>query len=191
MLHTRVEIANAALLLADRLRLAEICDTGGAWTEQVFEQLREFCVHDLQLQRTECFHKNHPDGQNEFVWDFIAVRRNTGILLAAESEQATRKAGEVTDLKHDFEKLLYVFAPLRVLICKAVDGEHLKSLIEALIAYADGCCTNFNPGAAFLLHFRLPGGKDSRTYIWQSKGYPNQLSIESLKFVPLIATEQQ
>ena len=104
--------------------------------------------------------------------------------MAAESEQWTTGTGKECDLNHDFEKLLYVFAPLRILICTTKDVGSSKTLLKKLTDYANGCCVNFNPGAALLIHFRFNIG-GSVTSLWQSAGDPVSKSIEPIDFTQL------
>ena len=113
------------------------------------------------------------------------MSRQRGILLAAESEQEAHNAETVTALKHDFEKLLYVYAPLRVLVCKARNDDEAAQLVADLKAYALGCCQTFNPGAVFLIHIPLWSKQGTLNYVWQSDGNPNPSKSESMEFVPI------
>jgi hypothetical protein len=169
-LDTTEDIAAAAEHLAEHLKMARAHYLGEAWTPYIFQQLRKFCEVEFHLEPlSDCFHKGHPDQKGEFIWDFIATYQQRGILLAAECEQWTKTIGQVQDLKHDFGKLLYVFAPLRLLVCKAQDISKAKSLLVELTSYANGCCQNFNPGAAFLIFFWCEGEPTSYVYVWQGK----------------------
>ena len=102
--------------------------------------------------------------------------------MAAESEQAVHTSTDVQALKHDFEKLLYVYSPIRILITKAKDLQHAEELADTLAEYADGCCLTFNPGASFILHFGLYNGAGNVSYHWQSAGEPNALRSEKIAF---------
>jgi hypothetical protein len=84
-------------------------------------------------------------------------------------------------LRHDFDKLLYVYTSLRVLVYKATDQDAADRLRDELTQHARESYTNFNPGSVFLLHCRL-WQKGSRTYFWQSKGEPAAIGKESLDF---------
>jgi hypothetical protein len=160
---------------------------GDRWTQHVFSMLRSFCESELALDaNTECFHRGHPSGKGEFLWDFIAAQADAGILIAAESEQQAHTENEIERLKHDFEKLLYVFAPIRILICKSKDQEHSKRLLDELTEFCHGCCRSFNQGAVFLVHFSLWGDRGSHSYIWQSGGEPRETSTEKLAFEPVV-----
>ena len=47
----------------------------------------------------------------QFLWDFIAYQPGQGILLAAESEHDNKKR----EMAQDFEKLLYVRSPVKLI----------------------------------------------------------------------------
>jgi len=166
-------------------------DQGKDWTDHNFGMLRTFCHERWGLNPdTCCFHRKrrgHTEDRSEFLWDFIAATRESGVLLAVESEQASHTGDLVRGLHHDFEKLLYVFAPIRLLIVKG-KSEDEKAIIDGLVEYAGGCCTNFNPGSVFLIHFgrwRNAEEVESLTYSWQSDGCPAPRGASTLKFEPL------
>jgi hypothetical protein len=189
LLATAEDIRQTAEKLATCLNGSHGGETGYDWTNKNFELLRNFCQESLDLDpTTDCFHKNHPNGKREFLWDFLAVKKERGVLLVAESEQYANSPSTEIDLKHDFEKLLYIYAPIRVLLCKSRDEEHRKRLLCGLTAYANGCCLNFNPGSVFLLHFDMRRNETAEalagiTYIWQSKGNPQkEIVLEDLCF---------
>jgi hypothetical protein len=182
-LSTEQDICSTAHGLVDHLK-SQIKDaTGRRWTDQNFDALRSFAQ---QIDPTlSCFHKprlDHEEDRHEFLWDFIASVPGQGIVLAAESEQESSTANKFVDLCHDFEKLLYVFAPLRVLITKATSEKHAEELAGKLAQYANGCCQNFNPGSAFILHFCLISGASLVSFIWQSKGSPASVKSEPIRF---------
>ena len=185
MLSSRDEIRSASLTLAGRLREGYQDIKGEAWTDHIFNELRAFCMTELSVKVEDCFHRRHPTTQNEFLWDFIAVNQDSGILLAAESEQEAHNTATITGLKHDFEKLLYVYAPLRVLVCKARNSDEAKHLVAELTAYALGCCKAFNPGAVFLIHVCPWHNQPPLNYIWQSDGDPQQRRSEAMNFMPV------
>ena len=160
--------------------------TGRRWTEHVFEMLRNFCESELGLNpSSDCFHQYHPDGKIEFLWDFIGTSLDRGVILAAESEQATTSDPQIISLQHDFGKLLYVFAPIRLLICKSKSREHSAMLLDRITEYAKGCCLNFNPGATFVIHFCLHQDAGAHSYLWQSAGAPNRPEMEPIAFAPI------
>jgi len=184
MLRSSKQIRDSAQRLAKRLEDEYKDHTGEEWTKHIFKLLTDFCSVEFKQKKLAFFHNHHPEGRNEFMWDFLAVADDGGILLAAESEQHYNTAAE-RGLRHDFGKLLYVYAPLRALIYKAKDEDAAERLRVELTEYANACCTNFNPGSVFLLHCCLWHGKGSHTYLWQSAGEPAELRKESLDFVLL------
>jgi len=156
--------------------------------------LKNFCDTEPGLgSETSCYYHGHPDGKGEFLFDFTAFRGDTGMVIAGESEQYTYSQPQKESLMHDFEKLLYVYAPIRVLICKSKDQAVSSELIEELTQYGHRCCRSFNPGAVFLIHFRLwfwqngSEKKSSYSYIWQSAGKPYETTEETLSFEPLLS----
>ena len=153
--------------------------TGDAWTQENFRRLHAFT--QLKNPTLTSYYRKHFE-KGEFLWDFIATAPKAGIFLVAESEQAVADGPQVIALKHDFEKLLYVFSPLRVLITKARDRSHAEELAEALASYAHGCCLAFNPGAVFILHFALWHRAGNVSYVWQSRGEPNKPVAEIIRF---------
>jgi hypothetical protein len=178
MFTSRAEIRKAAEDLIESL--ADLKDASGTtWTQENFRRLDEFA---LRINPSlESYYRRHGE-KKEFLWDFIASSIDTGIIIAAESEQAVANENEVTDLKHDFEKLLYVYSPIRVLITKAKDAAHARKLSEVLAAYAHSCCLCFNPGSVFILHIGLWHGAGNVSYIWQSSGEPEAVVAERLSF---------
>jgi len=118
-----------------------------AWTNWVRERFARTCPPDCQ---------SVPDGtgcSKEFLVDFIWEERNDGkrLILACESEWAADRFGKHTHWKlveEDFEKLLVIKAPFKVLIFSSnsknqddtadVDfsiGRALKSLTRSLENY--------------------------------------------------------
>jgi hypothetical protein len=152
---------------------------GKVWTDHNFSRLRSLFETNPDVV---CYHRPRAgtdDKTSEFMWDFLAIQSNGGILLAAESEQNHLDAA---GLKHDFEKLLYVFAPVRLLVAKARTKQEAASLALSLAEYAKGSCLHFNPGSAFILHFDLWNHAGSVSYLWQSKGEPTKLEPEEIDF---------
>jgi hypothetical protein len=160
--------------------LADLPDAkGDPWTQENFRRLDEFARR--KNPAIESYYLKHSE-KKEFLWDFIASSAEAGIFIAAESEQAVADEGKVTGLKHDFEKLLYVYSPIRILITKARNAGHAKELSEKLAEYAHGCCLSFNPGSVFILHFGLWYDEGTVSYIWQSEGEPKPAVPERLAF---------
>lgn len=178
MFETAADIRRCADELIEALRdLPDV--TGDAWTLENFRRLDAF-TREKNPTLTS-YHRKHPENA-EFLWDFIAVAPQVGVFLAAESEQESVSEEQVRLLKHDFEKLLYVYSPIRVLITKASDPNHAAKLAGDLTSYAQGCCLAFNPGAVFILHFCLWNGAGNISYLWQSSGEPAKPKMESIRF---------
>jgi hypothetical protein len=104
--------------------------TGDAWTQENFRRLDAFAR--LKNPTLTSYYRKHFE-KTEFLWDFIAAAPEVGIFLAAESEQAVADESQVTALKHDFEKLLYVYSPIRILITRPVIGTMRGSLPRHLL----------------------------------------------------------
>lgn len=180
MLQTAAEIRECAYKLMASLR--DLPDaTSDEWTQEVFGRLDKFARSENSALKT--YYRDHSE-KAEFLWDFLAVAPETGIFLVAESEQAIGNERQITALKHDFEKLLYVYSPLRILVTKARNRDHAGELVQTLESYAHGCCLAFNPGAVFILHFGLWNDSGNVSYLWQSKGEPSELGPEPIHFVP-------
>lgn len=178
MFQSSAEIRKCAEELIAYLR--DLQDARGKdWTDENFRRLDAFA----QSKNPELKSYYRKQGESsEFLWDFIASGLEVGIFLAAESEQAVHTTAHVVALKHDFEKLLYVYSPIRILIAKAKDQHHAQELAYDLAAYAQGCCLTFNPGASFILHFGLYSGAGNVSYHWQSAGEPKTLVPEKIVF---------
>lgn len=178
-LTSRDKIAEAAQGLIKYLKVSRLESRGQEWTDHNFSRLRAYFEGNTHIT---CHHKaraGFQDEPHEFMWDFLAISSIGGIVLAAESEQDHRKG---QDLKHDFEKLLYVFSPLRLFISKAKSVDEAEALAASLSQYAKGCCLHFNPGSAFVLHFDL-WNTGSIAFLWQSDGEPAKLGSETVSFV--------
>jgi hypothetical protein len=140
-----------------------------AWTKSNFKALTNL----FPKPKVNCFHRRSKGSSKkkgrEFLWDFIAQRKTEGFLyLVAESEAKTCNKEEMRKLKHDFEKLLYVFAPIRVMICKSKDEPHAKKIVNDLQAYGRKHCVNFSAESIFILHCCLWKKRGSVSYLWQS-----------------------
>jgi hypothetical protein len=160
--------------------LSDLRDARGeAWTTENFVRLDAFARSKNPALKS---YYKRPGENGEFLWDFVASAPQVGIFLVAESEQAVHNSGQIVALKHDFEKLLYVYSPIRILITKAKDRQHAQELANDLASYAQGCCLTFNPGASFILHFGLYGGSGNVSYHWQSVGEPKPLVVERVVF---------
>ena len=176
--HSSAEIRKCAEELIAYLRDLQDA-TGKDWTNENFRRLEAFA--QSKNPDLKSYYRRQGE-KSEFLWDFIASSSEAGIFLAAESEQAVHTSADVVALKHDFEKLLYVYSPIRMLITKARDQHHAQELADDLSAYAHGCCLTFNPGSSFVLHFGLWNGAGNVSYLWQSAGEPSPVSSEKIAF---------
>jgi len=107
----------------------------------------------------------------------------------AESEHDNRtKVKE--EFKHDFEKLLYVRSPLKLMLCWA------KSLEKAneILTWVKECmeppskepiCTEFSPAEIFIL-FCTCSNKQDFVYQLQIGGDPMHRPIEKEDFIPIL-----
>lgn len=183
MFQSSAEVRKCALeLIAD---LQDLQDARGPdWTDENFRRLEAFA--QSRNPELKSYYRKRGE-KKEFLWDFIASGLKTGIFLAAESEQAVHTASDVVALKHDFEKLLYVYSPIRILITKAKDRQHAQVLADELATYAQDCCLVFNPGASFILHFGLYNGAGNVSFHWQSAGEPEAISPEKMTFMSVQA----
>lgn len=178
MFQSSAEIRKCAEELIAYLR--DLQDARGKdWTDENFRCLEKFA--QSKNSDLKSYYRKRGE-RSEFLWDFIASGLEVGIFLAAESEQAAHTNADVVGLRHDFEKLLYVYSPIRILITKAKDEHRAQELADDLAAYAQGCCLTFNPGASFILHFGLYNGAGTVSFRWQSAGEPKALVPEKIVF---------
>jgi hypothetical protein len=118
------------------------------WSDMMFDTLRAFRVPDVNLV---CYPsaRDEEEKRPEFLLDFIAYVQGKGILIAAESEWENGNLG----LRHDFEKLLYVRAPIKLFLCR-IDGAKTRAeeLINGLYVYMRQCCSEFSPGELYIVY---------------------------------------
>jgi len=156
----------------------------GEWTRANFNALCSFTSIRPEFQYF--YSEKESDGKrkrSEFLWDFIAYQQGKGIFLVAESEQETKdKNGKREDLRNDFEKLLYVHAPLKLMICKTDTYDDAETLADDLSKYAREACQHFDPGSVLLLYCRTSKQKKEKNgaFLWQSPGEPTAIAYEPL-----------
>ena len=181
MLSSRTEILDAAKQLASILAFGYQDSKGKPWTDDIFRRLCDFSREYLEVDpTTACFHKRHSHGKAEFLWDFLAMGFDSEVLLVAESEQRTEDGTPLKLLRHDFEKLFYAYAPLRLLVCKAKDQTEARKLMLDLESYM-GSVVRL-PGAILVLHFCFWHDAGTSTYFWQSTGDPIPRVSEKITF---------
>lgn len=87
-------------------------DTQGQqdWTSANLISLRAFTGHGFEVRH----YPPSPESNQKdaFLWDYIAYKQGAGMLIVAESEHNNR---DTSGLKHDFEKLFYAIAPIKLL----------------------------------------------------------------------------
>ncbi|HZL25492.1 MAG TPA: hypothetical protein VFC39_03070 [Acidobacteriaceae bacterium] len=170
------DILRAAKQLVEAFKESLEQNRTAVWTEANFLALN----HALPPQFDLCKYYRHRNGWKEpnesngteFLWDYLASNDQNGIYLVAESERATGKAlREDRPFLNDFEKLLYVFSPLKMLICRARDSEDVTRITAKLSQYARGCTNHFQPGCIFILYCRVKSG--DQWFYWQCEGNPH------------------
>lgn len=149
------------------------------WTDRNISMLQEFSA----CRGAASF---PGDGGKQFLWDFIAYVERRGVLLAAESEH-NRQPG---DVEHDFEKLLYVRSPLKLMLCRVKGEEDADKICSDLSNFARDTCTEFSPAEVFIIYcvwWAGTGGTNrDRAYIMQIDGQPNHVPMGSGGFEALI-----
>jgi hypothetical protein len=124
------------------------------WTDQNLELLRTFAKeHGAESYPSD---PNMPGRDAQFLWDFIAYKQGEGILLAAESEHDNTKS----EIARDFEKLLYVRSPVKLMLCR-LDHRHpsfdnAKAEAHDIKREMESCmrrsCDWYTPGEVFVLY---------------------------------------
>lgn len=136
------------------------------WTTNNFDALRSFSGHGYDLQHFPPDASSNQKGA--FLWDYIAYQQGTGILVAAESEHNSK---DTRGLEHDFEKLFYVQAPIKLFLFYEENRSLIEGHMQNLKAYMKRCCSMFAPGDIFVLYCRT-GSSDDRVYWLQIPGDP-------------------
>jgi hypothetical protein len=124
----------------------------------------------------------------QFLWDFVGYVKGHGILIAAESEWS-REPG---DVEYDFEKLLYVRSPLKLVLCRlratsdAGADEEAKSICKLLRDFMNSTCKNYSSGELFILYcvwWALDGGPNRDiAYTLQVHGDPIYRPLDEEQF---------
>ncbi len=181
---TAVEVRRLALMLVNHLKSA-LTDTHGQkeWTTRNLEALRSFVGHKFQLKH---FPETGFNQKGAFLWDYIAYQQGSGILIAAESEYDSK----LLKLKEDFEKLLYVRCPIKVLIFWTKQNPDLyNGIVDQLQDYMMSCCSEYSPGEVFILYCRTWTNEDgsSGDHAWwmQVDGELGYRSLDGKAFEPV------
>ena len=105
-----------------------------------------------------------------------------GFLIFAESEFHKSLDG----IKADFEKLLYVRAPCKVMMCWASQPSRATVIAKELSDYAHSNCNQFSPGEVYVLYFSNWGTAATEpAFLWQAPEIPSSESEIPFKFEPL------
>ena len=174
------EIRTLAMDLVKFLK-SGIKDTHGEqdWTDQNIHLLQTFSANNGAASFPG-------DGGKQFLWDFISYAKDRGILLAAESEWKT----EPHEVNHDFEKLLYVRSPLKLMLCRVRNEDDAEGVSSRLSQFARSTCSEFSPSEVFIIYCvwfadRL-GKNQDRVYSLQISGEPCHAPMGSVDFQPVI-----
>lgn len=151
------------------------------WTKRNIRLLQEFADR-------EGF-DSFPDrrGENtekQFLWDYVAYAKYRGLVIVAESEY-NNKAKNKTEFQHDFEKLLYVRSPVKLMLCWAKNegkaSEILAWVKECMERSKEPTCTEFSPAEVFILYCTCSDKQDF-VYWLQIDGKPMHREIRNEKF---------
>lgn len=179
--------ANDARRTADKLvefLKSRIHDTHrqGEWTERNLQLLREFALTiDAQSYPSA---KGVPPEQRakQFLWDYIAYKPKTGIVLAVESEHGNDKHSVL----EDFEKLLYVRSPVKLMMCRTRSEDEALSIRGWAQEFMEQTCTWYSPGEVFVLYcvWWSGEGRGNRdfAYLLQIKGECNYCGLTTERF---------
>jgi hypothetical protein len=171
-----LEIRLTAERLVKFLR-ENIQDTHGRqeWSYRNFSLLRKFTA--------EYGAANFPsDEEKEFLWDFVAYIGGKGLLLVAESEWNSAPS----EVEQDFEKLLYVRSPLKLMLCRMRTEEDAEGLRSRLSHFAASTCCEYSPAEVFVLYCVWWAGNAERNrdcvYSLQIGGEPSHVPMGSEGF---------
>ena len=122
------------------------------WTQRNFALLREYAAkHGAESYPSA---KDSPPDLKaaQFLWDFIACQPRKGILLAAESEHNNTKES----ILEDFEKLLYVRSPLKLMMCRVSFAENAEKqaneIKDWVQEFMQKTCNWYTPGEVYVLY---------------------------------------
>jgi hypothetical protein len=180
---TREEYRNLAKKLIDFLR-----DNIGNTNERKGWTKRNICLLQRFADR-EGF-DSFPDrrgGKNEkqFLWDYVSYARYRGLVIVAESEHDNKTKDKMV-FQHDFEKLLYVRSPVKLMLCWAKSEEKASEIL----AWVKECmerpskeptCTEFSPAEVFILYCTCSDKQDF-VYWLQIEGEPMHRPICNEEF---------
>lgn len=156
------------------------------WTKVNLDVLKSFSF--FSEPEVSCYPAGEgKDRRPEFLYDFIAYSQAKGILLAAESEWLNRN---ISEIKHDFEKLLYVRSPLKLMMCRVESEAGADEIRNELYSYMHECCAEYSPGELFIIYcVQWKGDKDQRgdfAFGLQVDGEPMHRSLRTESFQRMV-----
>jgi hypothetical protein len=155
------------------------------WTDGNLDALRSFDFKGYKVTNYPTPARDVPaDRKMEFLWDFIAYASGFGILLAAESEWKDLSS-DPTGLRHDFEKLLYVKSPLKLMMCRRNNKNSGVSIAKDLSKYAHGVCSNYSSGEVFILYcvgWLEDDARNDEVFLFQIAGPVTPCSLTEFNF---------
>ena len=121
-------------------------------------------------------------GCPEFLWDFVSYIKERGIFIAAESEWNT----EPSEIAYDFEKLLYVRSPLKLMICRIEKEEDADVIGKSFQEVMETTCAVYSPGEVFIIYCvwwaDSKGENRDIAYSLQVDGEPDYVGITGKRF---------
>lgn len=130
--------------------------------------------------------------EKQFLWDYVAYASGRGLVIVAESEH-DNKVKDRAAFQHDFEKLLYVRSPVKLMLCWAKNkgkAEELYGWVSEFMRPVSGnpTCTEFSPAEVFVLYCTCSDKQDF-VYWLQIQGQPMHRAIENEVFVSMPRVE--
>jgi hypothetical protein len=126
--------------------------------------------------------------EKQFLWDYVAYAKGRGLAIVAESEHDNR-IKKKKEFQHDFEKLLYVRSPLKLMLCWAKS----EKKADEILSWVKECmeppskeptCTEFSPAEVFILYCTCSNKQDF-VYQLQIGHEPMHRPIGNEEFEPI------
>jgi hypothetical protein len=126
--------------------------------------------------------------EKQFLWDYVAYAEGRGLVLVAESEH-DNGTKDKEEFQRDFEKLLYVRSPLKLMLCWAKSVEKAREILSWVKRCMEPpsnepTCTEFSPAEVFIL-FCTCSDKQDFVYQLQIGGEPMHRPISGEDFEPV------
>ncbi len=152
------------------------------WSERNFKLLRQFAKSKRAKSYPARTGSQPKSRAKQFLWDFIADLDGQGILLAAESEYIIDDHA----IKEDFQKLLYVRSPVKLMMCRVKSQQNADVIKDSLNEFISDACSWLSPGEVYVLYCVWWAGADGQNrdiaYTLQCKGELNYVGITTEKF---------